>query len=182
MRTPVCDLLGIEVPIIQAATAPFTSAELVGAVSNAGGLGSLGTALRSVEWIRQELAGTRERTSRPFVVNFTRTTLDPQAFAVVLEARPPLISLALGDPGELVERAHDAGIRVIHQVHTVQQAREAAERGVDAIIAQGSEAGGFVGSVGALALIPQVVDAVRPMPVIAAGGSPTGAGWQPPWS
>jgi nitronate monooxygenase/enoyl-[acyl-carrier protein] reductase II len=103
-------------------------------------------------------------------------TLNEEAFAFTLEARPPIISLALGDPGNLVKRAHDAGILVIQQVHTVRQAHQAAERGVDVIIAQGSEAGGFGGTVGALALIPQVVAAVRPIPVVAAGGIADGCG------
>jgi enoyl-[acyl-carrier protein] reductase II len=84
--------------------------------------------------------------------------------------------LALGDPGDLVRRAHDAGSLVVHQVHTVRQARQVAEQGVDVIIAQGSEAGGFGGTVGALALIPQVVDAVSPLPVVAAGGIADGRG------
>ena len=176
LRTRLCDLLGIELPIIQAAIAPYTSGELAAAVSNAGGLGSIGTALRPVEDLRRQVARTRELTDRPFVVNFTLLTLDEEAFAAALALRPPLVSLALGDPGDLVRRAHDAGARVIHQVHAVPQARRAAERGVDVIIAQGSEAGGFGDTVGALALIPQVVDAVAPIPVVAAGGIADGRG------
>lgn len=93
--------------------------------------------------------------------------LDETAFAMSLAAKPAVVSFALGDPGELVERAHDSGSLVVHQVTTVLQARRAAERGVDVIIAQGGEAGGYGGAVGALALIPQVVDAVRPLPVVA---------------
>jgi enoyl-[acyl-carrier protein] reductase II len=83
---------------------------------------------------------------------------------------------AIGNPGELVSRAHEAGARFVQQVHTVAQAREAAEIGVDVIVAQGSEAGGFGGQIGALALLPQVVDAVAPVPVIAAGGIADGRG------
>ena len=88
------------------------------------------------------------------------------------------MSFALGDPGALVERAHAAGTKVIHQVHTVAQAREAAERGVDVVIAQGSEAGGqgMAAGVGTMALVPQVVDAVDPIPVLAAGGIADGRG------
>src|SRR5206468_1798724 len=95
-----------------------------------------------------------------------------------LEARPAVISLSLGDPGDLVRRAHDAGAKVVHQVHTVQQAREAVARGVDAIIAQGSEAGGhgMALGVGTMALVPQIVDAVSPIPVLAAGGIADGRG------
>jgi nitronate monooxygenase/enoyl-[acyl-carrier protein] reductase II len=104
------------------------------------------------------------------------TTLDEAAFALTLAARPAVISLALDDPGDLVARAHAEGTKVIQQVTTVAQARQAAERGVDAIIAQGGEAGGFGGSVAALTLVPQVVDAVSPIPVFAAGGICDGRG------
>jgi enoyl-[acyl-carrier protein] reductase II len=154
----------------------FTSAELVAAVSNAGGLGSLGCDLRSAEDLTSQLARTRELTSRPFAVNHLLLTLNGEAFSMTLQARPRVISLAGGDPGDLVKRAHDAGILVIHQVHTVPQACQAAERGVDVIVAQGSEAGGHGGTVSTLALIPQVVDAVSPIPVVAAGGIADGRG------
>jgi nitronate monooxygenase/enoyl-[acyl-carrier protein] reductase II len=176
LRTPVCEILGIEVPIVQAAIAPFTSAELVAAVCNAGGLGSIGTALRSVDEVRDDILRVRELTHGAFAVNFTLATFDPETFTAILGDRPSAVSLALGDPGDLVQRAHDAGCKVIHQVHTVAQARQAAERGVDVIIAQGGEAGGFGGTVAALPLIPQVVDAVRPIPVLAAGGIADGRG------
>jgi nitronate monooxygenase/enoyl-[acyl-carrier protein] reductase II len=86
------------------------------------------------------------------------------------------ISLALGDPGAWVKRAHDAGILFMQQVHTVAQARQVAERGVDVIIAQGTEAGGFTGVVAGSVLVPQVVDAVSPLPVVAAGGIGDGRG------
>ncbi len=176
LRTPVCELLGIDVPIVQAAIAPYTSPELAAAVANAGGLGSLGTVFKSVADIRSDIERTRSLTSRPFVVNFTRTLFDEAVFAAALKARPPLISLALGAPGELVERAHAAGARVIHQVHTVAQAQEAAAQGADVLIAQGSEAGGFGGPVAGLTLVPQVVDAISPRPVLAAGGIADGRG------
>jgi nitronate monooxygenase/enoyl-[acyl-carrier protein] reductase II len=153
-----------------------TSAELVAAVSNAGGLGSLGAAARPLEDLKRQLALIRQLTARPFAVNHLVPILNEDAFSRTLEAKPPIISLALGDPGDLVKRAHDVGILVMHQVHTVQQARQAGERGVDVIIAQGSEAGGFGGTVAALALIPQVVDAVSPIPVVAAGGIADGRG------
>lgn len=176
LRTHLCDLLGIEVPIVQAPMGPVTSAELVAAVCNAGGLGSLGGVERSAEQLRLEIARTRELTDRPFAVNFLVSRLDEEAFALTLAQRPAAISLALGDPGALVRRAHDEGIRVLHQVHTVRQAHEAAERGVDVIVAQGSEAGGNCGDVAALPLIPQVVDAVSSTPVVAAGGIADGRG------
>jgi nitronate monooxygenase/enoyl-[acyl-carrier protein] reductase II len=125
---------------------------------------------------REQVRWIRELTDRPFIVSHTARPLSEEEFAVTLEERPPAISYALGDPGELVSRAHDAGIRFLQQVHTVEQAERAADRGVDAVIAQGSEAGGFGGDVVALALVPQVVDAVTPVPVLAAGGIADGRG------
>jgi enoyl-[acyl-carrier protein] reductase II len=178
LATPFCDLFEIDVPILQAAIWPATSPELVAAVGEAGAIGSIGAVFGSAEHVRAQIARVRELTARPFVVNHVVPLLDEDAFAATLEARPAAISFALGDPGELVARAHDAGIRVIHQVHTVGQARAAAERGVDVVIAQGAEAGGqgMVEGVGAMALVPQVVDAVAPIPVLVAGGVADGRG------
>jgi enoyl-[acyl-carrier protein] reductase II len=176
LQTRLCELLGIEHPIIQASLGPWTSVELSAAVSNAGGLGSLGTSLRSAEEVEGQLDRMRGLTDRPFAVNHTLRPLNEEVFALTLEARPPVISLALGDPGDLVGRAHDAGILFMQQVHTVRQAYGAAERGADVIIAQGGEAGGFGGTVGTMSLVPQVVDAVSPIPVVAAGGIADGRG------
>ncbi len=178
LRTSVCDLLGIEVPIMQAAIWPATSPELVAAVSEAGGLGSVASVFESVENLESQIARVRELTSRHFAVNHVVPLLDEEAFESTLKARPAVISLALGDPSDLVDRAHAVGAKVIHQIHTVEQARRAAELGVDVVIAQGSEAGGqgMTLGVGAMALIPQVVDAVDPVPVLAAGGVADGRG------
>ncbi len=178
LRTPVCDLLGIEVPIMQAAIWPATSPELVAAVSEAGGLGSVGSVFESAESIQGQIARVREMTQRPFAVNHVVPLLDEEAFEATLEAKPAVISLALGDPAGLLERAHAAGAKVIHQVHTVEQAKRVADLGVDVIIAQGSEAGGqgMALGVGAMALVPQVADAVDPIPVLAAGGVADGKG------
>ncbi len=154
----------------------FTSAELVAAVSNAGGIGILGGASRPLENLVEEVKKIRQLTSRPFGVNFLVTNYLEEAFQHVLDAKVPLVSTALGDPGGLVRRVHDAGALYMHQVHTRTQARQAKERGVDLIVAQGSEAGGYGQWVSTLPLIPQVVDAVRPVPVLAAGGIADGRG------
>jgi nitronate monooxygenase/enoyl-[acyl-carrier protein] reductase II len=176
VRTPFCELVGIEVPVVQAPLGPWNTVELAAAVSNAGALGSLATNVRSAATVREEMRRLREVTDRPFAVNHTLRPFDEEAFAATLERAPAVVSFALGHRRELVERAHEAGTLFMQQVHTVRQATEAAESGVDAIVAQGGEAGGFGGFVSTMALVPQVVDAVSPIPVVAAGGIADGRG------
>lgn len=178
IRTSVCDLLGIDTPIIQAGMGPFTSAELAAAVSNAGGLGSLGATARSAADFRAQLGRTRDLTNRSFAANFTLAPFPPnaEAFAAAIEVRPRLVSFAMGDPGDYARRAHDAGCLVMQQVTTRKQAEQAVASKADVIVAQGSEAGGFGGFVSGLALIPQVVDVAGLIPVMAAGGIADGRG------
>jgi nitronate monooxygenase/enoyl-[acyl-carrier protein] reductase II len=176
MQTDLTKLLGIDAPIVQGAFGPWTSVALSAAVSEAGGLGSIGSSLVAPERVAEMIAEMRERTDRPFAVNHTWRPLSEEAFQVTLDARPAVISLALGGPGDLAARAHEAGVRFMVQVHTVEQAVRAAEAGADIVIAQGGEAGGFSGEVSTMALVPQVVDAVAPVPVLAAGGIADGRG------
>jgi enoyl-[acyl-carrier protein] reductase II len=176
LRTPVCDLLEIEAPIVQGAFGPWTDAKSTAAISEAGALGSVGSATMGVDRVLSEIRRVRELTDRPFAVNFTARPFVEEVFEAVLAERPPVISHALGDAGDLPARAHEVGARFVQQVHDVEQARVAVERGVDVVIAQGAEAGGFGGVVHALALVPQVVDAVSPLPVLAAGGIADGRG------
>jgi len=176
LKTPLCDLLGIEVPIILAPMGSCTSAELAAAASNHGALGSIGSLFRTTAAIKRDIDMVRTLTSRPYAVNHIPQTLDAEAFRCTLAARPAVISFALADPGDLVRQARDAGSRVMLQVTTVAQAVQAAERGADVIIAQGGEAGGYGGEVSTIALVPQVVDAVSPVPVVAAGGIFDGRG------
>ena len=176
LRTSLCDFLRIDVPIIQAAMAACTSAELVSAVSNAGGLGTLASALISIEDFKSQLARTAELTDRPFAVNHSIPFLKEEAFAATLAAKPAVISFALGDPGDLVARAHDAGIKVMQMINTVEQAERAVTQGADIINAQGTEAGGFSGTISTMTLVPQVVDAVGAVPVVASGGIFDGRG------
>jgi nitronate monooxygenase/enoyl-[acyl-carrier protein] reductase II len=125
--------------------AACTSAELVSTVSNAGGLGTLASALISIEDFKSQLARTAELTERAFAVNHSIPFFKEETFAATLAAKPAVISFALGDPGDLVARAHDAGIKVMQMVNTVEQAARAVTQGADIINAQGTEAGGFVG-------------------------------------
>jgi enoyl-[acyl-carrier protein] reductase II len=176
LRTPLCDILGIDVPIILAPMGSASSAEFAAAASNEGALGSIGSLFRTSAAIKRDIDVVTELTNRNFAVNHIPPTLDADAFRHTLAARPAVISFALGDPGDLARQAHDAGSKVMVQVTTVAQAIEAAERGADVIIAQGGEAGGYGGVVSTMSLVPQVVDAVSPIPVVAAGGIFDGRG------
>lgn len=176
LRTPLCDLLEIDHPIIQAGMTAGTSATLCAAVCEAGALGSLSASLRTPAELDLEIAKTRDLTARPFAVNHLAPMLNEESFGLTLQARPRVVTLALGQPGDLARRAHDAGCLVMHQVNTVEQAEQAAEAGADIIIAQGGESGGFGGFIATMALVPQVVDAVGPIPVVAAGGIFDGRG------
>jgi len=178
MKTNLCHILGIEHPIIAAPMGPdLTGPDLVAAVSNAGGLGILQAQLCPPPLFRQEIRRVRALTDRPFGVNLILHFPVVDHVAVCLEERVPVLSFFWGDPTPYVGRAHAAGVKVFHQVGSVAEAQKAAAAGIDVIVAQGVEAGGHVvGEVSTLALIPRVVDAVAPRPVVAAGGIADGRG------
>lgn len=176
LHTPVCALLGIELPILQAGMSTYTTPELVAAVSNAGGLGIIGGLGRSPGELREEIGKVRELTSRPFGVNHVVSQIDAGAIDVTLELRVPVLSLSWGRAGELARRAHDSGIKVLHQVNSAEEAGQVAADGADVIVAQGTEGGGHVGGMSTLPLVPQVVDVVNGVPVLAAGGIADGRG------
>ena len=167
MSTPVCGMLGIEHPIVQAPMAAIP--ELAAAVSNAGALGMV-----TLTWSADTGAVVRETaglTSRPFGGNFVLTEDHHQGLDQALDAGLRIVSFMWGDPGGYIKPVHDAGGIVLHTVRSAEEARRSVASGVDVIVAQGLEAGGHVwGTVGTLPLVPAVVDAVAPVPVIAAGG------------
>ena len=231
LRTNLCDLLGIEHPILQSGMGSVAGSDLVAEVSRAGGLGILGGVNIPPEELRKRIRAVRARTDRPFGLNlWLHTELQPpadvaripeptvravqttlngfrehlgipttmapprqigdfigEAFNVMLEERVPVWSIGLGNPGrDMVDACHARGIKVVAMVATVDDARGVAAAGVDAIVAQGGEAGGHrstwvkppspeAANIGAITLVPQVVDAVR-VPVIAAGGIADGRG------
>jgi nitronate monooxygenase len=223
LSTSLCELLGVRYPLVQAPMASgWTTPELVAAVSQAGGFGCLAGAGVPPERLRDDIRAVKERTDRPFGVNFLLAPpgpgsrdvaaaqrfldgfrerfglpagdaeIEPQSFSleeqveVVFEERVPVLSVALGDPGELVGRAHERGMLVMSMATTVGDAVRAVEGRADVVVAQGAEAGGHrsvvelgpggeVPLVGTLALVPQVVDAVG-VPVVAAGGVSDGRG------
>src|SRR6202165_841269 len=176
LHTHTCDLLGIDVPVLQAGMSTYTTPELVAAVSNAGGLGIIGGLGRSPNELRDEIRKVRELTSRPFGVNHVLCQADQAAVQVTLAQRVPVLSLAWGRSEDLTYQAHEAGIKVIHQVTTPEEAGLVASDGADVIIAQGTEGGGHVGMMSTLSLVPQVVDVVGSVPVLAAGGIADGRG------
>jgi NAD(P)H-dependent flavin oxidoreductase YrpB (nitropropane dioxygenase family) len=166
-RTPVCELLGIERPIVQAPMAMDT--RLPAAVSNAGALGTV-----ALWWADDAGAVVRETaalTDRPFAGNFVLESDQHRRVEQALEAGLRIVSLMWGDPAGYVDAVHDSGGLLLHTVGSAEEARRAVGSGVDVVVAQGWEAGGHVwGSVATLPLVPAVVDAVAPVPVIAAGG------------
>jgi nitronate monooxygenase len=175
-RTKLCDLLGIDAPIFAAPMGFVTGPELAAAVSNAGGLGIMSFSGNPPLVLLDQIRRTRSLTRKPFGVNVLLSGPHlpfplEAAVDLVIEERVPLLSTFWGDPAPYISRAHSAGVKVIHQVGSVADARRAVEAGVDVIIAQGVEAGGHVaGEVTTMALVPRVVDAVAPVPVVAAGG------------
>lgn len=240
LRTPLCDLLGIEFPVISAGMgpvaggqAPVATADLTAAVSNAGGLGVIGGAGYGAERLREEINKVRSMTDKPFGVdlllpaNFMGTAAgaempaDPRELVpaesrqrlralieslgvewkeapvesyqrprqaragagmsdeqmeVVIEEKVPVFASGLGNPGPWVERLKANGTKILSLVGNVKAARRVADAGADVVVAQGTEAGGHTGRIATLALVPQVMDAVAPTPVVAAGGIADGRG------
>src|SRR6516164_1177046 len=180
IRTPVCELLKIEHPIALGGMGSATSPELVSAVSNAGGLGALGCHYLSPEQIRERTATIRRQTNKAFGLNFLLFDTLADSLAAALELRPAVMQFAWPRPEQELatyfERAHQAGCMVTHMAGAVPEAIRAAKAGADIIVAQGTEGGGHVGWMASLPLIPMVVDAVAPIPVLAAGGFADGRG------
>ncbi len=177
MRTTLCDLLGIEVPIVQAPMGGAGCPALAAAVSQAGGLGMLALSWHPPKAVRAAIRQTRALTDRPFGVNLVLAFPQEERFAVCLEEGVKLISFFWGDPAPYVARAHAAGALVASTVASAGEARRAAAAGVDILVAQGWEAGGHVmGEVATLPLVRAVVAAAGARPVLAAGGIADGPG------
>jgi nitronate monooxygenase len=177
LHTRICDLLGIEHPILSAPMAGTAGADLAAAVSAAGGLGIIGATRLAPDALRAQIRSVQERTERPFGVGFISAAPDTAALmAVVLEERVPVITHSFADPTPYVGPIHAAGLKIVSQVQTVAQATVSAAAGVDAIAAQGTEAGGHTGYSGTLPLVPAVVDVAGGIPIIAAGGIADGRG------
>lgn len=177
MRTPVCDLFGIDVPIVQGPIGAASVPALAAAVSEAGALGSIALSWTKPADVAALVDDVRARTDRPFQANILLEWPPEERLEAVLEAGVRVVSLTWGDPARYVDRVHTAGALLIATARTAEEAGRFADAGVDVVCAQGWEAGGHVGSeVATLALVPAVVDAVSPVPVLAAGGIVDGRG------
>jgi NAD(P)H-dependent flavin oxidoreductase YrpB (nitropropane dioxygenase family) len=180
IHTPICDLLDIEHPIALGGMGSATSPALVAAVSRAGGLGALGCHYLTPEQIQERAAAIRRETNKPFGLNFLLFDTREDSLDAALKLRPAVMQFAWARPDQdlkrYFDRAHEAGCKVTHMAGTVPEAVRAAKAGADVIIAQGTEGGGHVGWMASTPLIPMVVDAVAPIPVLAAGGFADGRG------
>jgi len=169
-------LLGIEYPVLQGGMAWLGTAELAAAVSAAGGLGIIGAGAQPADWVAEQVAKVRAATDRPFGVNVL--LISPHAAEVVdlvCRERVPVVTTGAGNPGPVIPRLKEAGIKVLPVVSSVPLAVRLVRAGADGVVAEGSESGGHIGETSTMALVPQVVDAV-PVPVVAAGGIADGRG------
>lgn len=176
LKTELCDLLGIEYPILQGGMAWVADGKLAAAVSEAGGLGIIGAGNAPPQAVQQQIRQARELTSRPFGVNiYYLSPYLEQLIDLVVAEKVALVTTGAGNPGKHLPRLKEAGIKVFPLVSSVALARRLERIGADGLIAEGMECGGHIGEVTTMALVPQVVDAVS-IPVVAAGGIADGRG------
>ncbi len=170
MKTNICELLGIKYPIIQGGMAWVATAELAAAVSNAGGLGLIAAGNAPAEYVREQIRKAKTLTDKPFGVNVM--LLSPfvdEVMKAICEEKVAVVTTGAGNPGKYIPALKEAGIKVVPVIASVAIAKKMERDGADAVVAEGTEAGGHIGELTTMALVPQVVDAVN-IPVIGAGG------------
>lgn len=176
MKTEITELLGIEYPVIQGGMAWVAEANLAAAVSNAGGLGLIAAASAPAQWVREQIRKAREMTDRPFGVNIMLMSPEAEQIAkVIVEEGVSVVTTGAGSPEKYMADWKAAGVKVIPVVASSALAKRMERCGADAVVAEGMEAGGHIGEITTMALVPQIVDAVQ-IPVVAAGGIADGRG------
>lgn len=170
MKTRLCELLGIEYPVIQGGMAWVATAELAAAVSNGGGLGIIAAGGAPAEVVREQIKKCREMTDKPFGVNvMLMSPFSEEVMKVVIEEKPAVVATGAGNPGKYIPDLKAAGIKIFPVIASVAMAKKMEKDGVDGVVAEGTESGGHIGEITTMCLVPQVADAVN-IPVIAAGG------------
>ena len=176
MKTEITELLGIEYPVIQGGMAWVAECHLAAAVSNAGGLGLIAAGGAPAEWVREQIRETKKLTDKPFGVNIMLMNPESEKVAkVIVEEGVKVVTTGAGSPEKYMADWKAAGVKVIPVVASVALAKRMERCGADAVVAEGTEAGGHIGELTTMVLVPQVVDAVN-IPVIAAGGIADGRG------
>ena len=176
IKTPICELVGIEYPVFQGGMAWIADAKLAAAVSNAGGLGIISAMNADGDWLREEIRKAKSMTDKPFGVNIMLMSPHVEQVAkIVIEENVAVVTTGAGNPSKYIKQWKEAGIKVIPVVPSIAIAKLVTRAGADAVIAEGGESGGHVGELTTMALVPQICDVVD-VPVIAAGGIADGRG------
>ena len=177
MKTEITELLNIEYPIIQGGMAWVADYHLAAAVSNAGGLGLIGSGGAPASWGKDQIREVKKLTDKPFGVNIMLMNPEADEIAkVIVEEKVPVVTTGAGNPAKYIKEWKEAGVKVIPVVASCALAKMMERCGADAVVAEGTEAGGHIGEITTMSLVPQVVDAVN-IPVIAAGGIADGRGF-----
>ena len=176
IRSDICNILGIEYPIIQGAMAWISDASLASAVSNAGGLGIIAAGNAPLEWVESQIDTAAKNTDKPFGVNIMlMSPTAAQVVELVIDKKVKAVTTGAGNPSQYIDRLKENGIKILPVIPSVSLALRMQKIGADAVIAEGCESGGHIGELTTMCLVPQVKDALQ-IPVVAAGGIADGRG------